>query len=58
MYLVASAEAISSVLADDRDKKQFPMQSMSRALQAPDLNYLILNKLMLMLIYVARRFKR
>lgn len=54
MYLAASAEGVSSVLAVERDKKQFPIHFISRALQGPELHCMILEKLVLALIYAAR----
>lgn len=58
MCLVASGEAISSVLTLDRDKKQLRIHFVSRALQGPALNYQILEKLVHALIYAATRLRR
>lgn len=52
VYLVASGEAILSVLTIERDKKKLPINFVSRALQGSELNYPILKKMVLTLIYV------
>lgn len=57
MYLVVSGEAISFVLVLERNKKQLPIQFMIRVLQGTELNYLILEKLVLTLIYVAMQLR-
>ncbi|KAI3740512.1 hypothetical protein L2E82_30973 [Cichorium intybus] len=58
MYLSASGEAISVVLVTERESKQSPVYFVSRALQGPEVNYPILEKLVLALIYAARRLRR
>lgn len=53
VYLAAFDEAISSVLTVERNKKQFPIHFVSRALQSPEVNYPVLEKLVLALFYAA-----
>ncbi|XP_023743054.1 uncharacterized protein LOC111891220 [Lactuca sativa] len=48
MYLSTSSEAISSVLAVEREGEQRPVYFGSRALQGPELNYPMLEKLILL----------
>lgn len=58
IYLTASSKAISLVLIVDRDKKQLRIHFVSRELQGPELNYQILEKLVLTLIYASKRLRR
>ncbi|KAL7589956.1 hypothetical protein Lser_V15G41281 [Lactuca serriola] len=58
VYLSMSGEAISSVLAVEREGEQRPIYFVSRALKGPELNYPTLEKLVLALIYAARRLRR
>ncbi|XP_052624863.1 uncharacterized protein LOC128132371 [Lactuca sativa] len=58
VYLSTSGEAISSVLAVEREGEQKPVYFVSRALQGPEINYPMLEKLVLELIYAARRLSR
>ena len=58
MYLSASEHAISSVLLVEREKQQMPVYFVSRALQGPEVNYPILEKLVLALVHGARRLRR
>ena len=44
IYLAASEEAISSMLAVEREGKQVPIHFVSRALQGPEVNYPALEK--------------
>nr|KAJ0211084.1 hypothetical protein LSAT_V11C400185560 [Lactuca sativa] len=55
MYLVASEEAISSMLVVEREGKQVPIHFVSGALQGLEVNYLALEKLILALVYAVRR---
>ncbi|GJT05989.1 reverse transcriptase domain-containing protein [Tanacetum coccineum] len=50
MYLAAAKEAISTVLMTERDGKQMPIYFVSRALQGSELNYTLIEKLILALI--------
>lgn len=58
MYLATFSEAVSSVLTVERGQKQLLIHFMSRALQGPEYNYPILEKLVLVLIYAARCLQR
>nr|GEW42607.1 reverse transcriptase domain-containing protein [Tanacetum cinerariifolium] len=55
MYLSASYEAISAVLMTERDAVQTLIYFVSRALQAPELNYTPMEKLVLALVCAAKR---
>nr|KAJ0216727.1 hypothetical protein LSAT_V11C300147310 [Lactuca sativa] len=57
MYLSTSGEAISSILDVEREGEQRPVYFVSRALQGPELNYPMVEKLVLALIYAARRLR-
>ncbi|GJX50022.1 reverse transcriptase domain-containing protein [Tanacetum coccineum] len=50
MYLAAAKKAISAVLMTERDGKQMPIYFVSRALQAPEVNYTLMEKLILALM--------
>nr|GEV93720.1 hypothetical protein [Tanacetum cinerariifolium] len=54
MYLSASYGAISAVLMTERDTVQIPIYFVSRALQAPELNYTPMEKLVLTLVCAAK----
>ncbi|GJX01849.1 reverse transcriptase domain-containing protein [Tanacetum coccineum] len=58
VYLEASKECISEILMAERGKDQRPVYFISRALQGPELNYPIMEKLVLALIHAARRLER
>ncbi|GJR15993.1 reverse transcriptase domain-containing protein [Tanacetum coccineum] len=58
MYLAASEESISAVLLAERGKKQIHVYFVSRNLQGAEIEYPKLEKLILALIYVARRLRR
>nr|GEU59888.1 reverse transcriptase domain-containing protein [Tanacetum cinerariifolium] len=58
MYLFASYEVISAVLMTERDTVQTPVYFVSRALQAPELNYTPIEKLVLALVCTAKRLRR
>nr|GEU60331.1 reverse transcriptase domain-containing protein [Tanacetum cinerariifolium] len=47
MYQTVAKEAISAVLMTERDRKQMPIYFVSRALQAPEVNYTSMEKLIL-----------
>nr|GEZ56396.1 reverse transcriptase domain-containing protein [Tanacetum cinerariifolium] len=49
MYLAATKEAISALLMTERDGKQMPVYFVSRALQGPEINYTLMEKLILAL---------
>ncbi|GJR50972.1 reverse transcriptase domain-containing protein [Tanacetum coccineum] len=58
VYLAASKECISVVLMAEKGKYQRPIYFVSKVLQGAELNYPIMEKLVLALIHVARRLKR
>ncbi|GKB61172.1 reverse transcriptase domain-containing protein, partial [Tanacetum coccineum] len=58
MYLSASYGAISAILMTERDTVQTPVYFVSRALQAPELNYTPMEKLILALVCTAKSFRR
>nr|GFA30443.1 reverse transcriptase domain-containing protein [Tanacetum cinerariifolium] len=47
MYLCVATEAVSAVLLAKRDSKQMPIYFISRALQAPEINYNPMEKLVM-----------
>nr|GEV95757.1 reverse transcriptase domain-containing protein [Tanacetum cinerariifolium] len=55
MYLSAFYGAISAVLMTERDTVQTPVYFVSRALQALELNYTPMEKLVLTLVYAAKK---
>ncbi|GKE08139.1 reverse transcriptase domain-containing protein [Tanacetum coccineum] len=58
VYLSASHGAISAGLMTERDKVQMPVYFVSRALQGPELNYTPMEKLVLALVFAAKRLRR
>ncbi|GKA49153.1 reverse transcriptase domain-containing protein, partial [Tanacetum coccineum] len=58
VYLAASYGAISAVLMTERDKVQTPVYFVSRVLQGPELNYSPIEKLVLSLVFAAKRLQR
>ncbi|GJT36872.1 reverse transcriptase domain-containing protein [Tanacetum coccineum] len=58
MYLSASEESISAVLLAERGKRQVSIYFVIRMLQGAELDYPELEKLILTLVYVARRLRR
>ncbi|GKB02044.1 reverse transcriptase domain-containing protein [Tanacetum coccineum] len=58
VYLFASHGAISAVLMTKRDTVQTPVYFVSRALQGPELNYTLMEKLVLALVFAAKRLRR
>ncbi|GJU56355.1 reverse transcriptase domain-containing protein [Tanacetum coccineum] len=55
MYLSASQGAVSAVLMTERDSIQTPVYFVSRALQGPELNYTPMEKLVLVMVFAAKR---
>lgn len=55
---MASNKAISSVLVLEREGRQLSVYVVSRALQGPKINYPVLEKLVLALVYAARCLRR
>ncbi|GJZ21791.1 reverse transcriptase domain-containing protein [Tanacetum coccineum] len=58
MYLCASKEAIIAVLLTKKESKQMLIYFVSRAVQAPEINYNSMEKLILDLVHVSRRLRR
>ncbi|GJT30232.1 reverse transcriptase domain-containing protein [Tanacetum coccineum] len=58
MYLAASTKSISVVLLAEREGKQISIYFVSRVLQGAELNYPILEKVILALVHAARRLRR
>nr|GEW80326.1 reverse transcriptase domain-containing protein [Tanacetum cinerariifolium] len=58
MYLSATYGAISAVLMTERGAAQTPIYFISRALQGPELNYSPMEKMVLSLIFAAKRLRR
>nr|GFC09354.1 reverse transcriptase domain-containing protein [Tanacetum cinerariifolium] len=58
MYLSATHGAISAVLLTKRRMVQTPVYFISRALQGPELNYSPMEKLVLSLVFAAKRLRR
>nr|GFB21329.1 reverse transcriptase domain-containing protein [Tanacetum cinerariifolium] len=58
MYLSATYGAISAVLMTERGTTQTPIYFISRALQGPELNYSPMEKLVLSLVFAAKRLRR
>ncbi|GJQ88956.1 reverse transcriptase domain-containing protein [Tanacetum coccineum] len=55
IYLYASYGAVSAVLMTERGTFQMPVYFVSRALQGPELNYAPMEKLVLELVFAAKR---
>nr|GEZ06455.1 reverse transcriptase domain-containing protein [Tanacetum cinerariifolium] len=58
MYMSATHGAISAVLMTERGIVQTPVYFISRALQGPELNYSLMEKLVLSLVFAAKRLRR
>ncbi|GJZ37797.1 reverse transcriptase domain-containing protein [Tanacetum coccineum] len=58
VYLSTSHGAISAVLMTERDKVQTAVYFVSRAMQGPELNYTPMEKLVLALVFAAKRLRR
>ncbi|GJX11599.1 reverse transcriptase domain-containing protein [Tanacetum coccineum] len=58
MYLSTFQGAVSAVLMTERDSIQTPVYFVSRALQGPELNYTPMEKLVLALVFAAKRLRR
>nr|GFA13634.1 reverse transcriptase domain-containing protein [Tanacetum cinerariifolium] len=58
MYSSATHGAISAVLMTERGTTQTPVYFISRALQGPELNYSPMEKLVLSLVFAAKRLRR
>nr|GEX02685.1 reverse transcriptase domain-containing protein [Tanacetum cinerariifolium] len=58
VYLAAAREAISAVLMTEREAKPMPDYFVSRALQASEINYTLMEKLVLAFVHARKRLKR
>nr|GEX45196.1 reverse transcriptase domain-containing protein [Tanacetum cinerariifolium] len=58
VYLSASHEAINAVLITERGMAQMTVYFISRPLQSPELNYTSMEKLVLLLVFAAKRLRR
>ncbi|GJR35988.1 putative reverse transcriptase domain, ribonuclease H-like domain protein [Tanacetum coccineum] len=58
MYIAASTKSISDVLLTEQEERQVPIYFVSRVLQGAEHNYPRLEKLILALVYAARRLQR
>nr|GEU95864.1 hypothetical protein [Tanacetum cinerariifolium] len=58
MYLCAAREAINAVLLTKKDSRQISIYFVSRALQAPEINYTSVEKVVLALVHATRRLRR
>ncbi|GKE18601.1 reverse transcriptase domain-containing protein, partial [Tanacetum coccineum] len=58
IYLAAAKEVISAVLMTERDEKQIPIYFVSRALRGPEINYTLMEKLVLALVSASKQLKR
>lgn len=58
LYLSTSKEVISAILLVERDKNQVPVYFITRLLQGAEMNYSIVEKLVLFLVYAVRRLRR
>ncbi|GJT89818.1 reverse transcriptase domain-containing protein [Tanacetum coccineum] len=58
IYLSASHRAVSAVLMTERRMAQTPVYFVSRTLQGPKLNYAPMEKLVLSLVFAAKRLRR
>ncbi|GKE67857.1 reverse transcriptase domain-containing protein [Tanacetum coccineum] len=58
MYLCAAREAVSAVLLTKRDSRQVPIYFVSHDLQTLEINYNLMEKLVLALVHAIRRLRR
>ncbi|GJR50329.1 reverse transcriptase domain-containing protein [Tanacetum coccineum] len=58
IYLSATHGAISAVLLTDRDSVQTPVYFVSKALKETEINYSAMEKLILALVFAAKRLRR
>ncbi|GJY90864.1 reverse transcriptase domain-containing protein [Tanacetum coccineum] len=58
MYLCVAREAISAVLLSKRDSRQMPIYFVSRVLQALEINYSPMEKVVLALVHATKRLRR
>nr|GEU62670.1 reverse transcriptase domain-containing protein [Tanacetum cinerariifolium] len=58
VYLSATYEAISAVLMTERGATQTPIYFINRILHVPELNYTLMEKLVMPLVFIAKRLQR
>nr|GEV27058.1 reverse transcriptase domain-containing protein [Tanacetum cinerariifolium] len=58
MYLFATYGAVSAILMTEKGTTQTPIYFISRALQGSELNYSPMEKLVLSLVFIAKRLRR
>nr|GEY27221.1 reverse transcriptase domain-containing protein [Tanacetum cinerariifolium] len=58
VHLAAAREAVSAVLMTEREAKKMSVYFVSRALQGPEINYMLMEKLVLALVHASKRLKR
>ncbi|GJT11217.1 reverse transcriptase domain-containing protein [Tanacetum coccineum] len=58
VYLAVAKETVSAVLMTEKEAKQMPIYFVSRALRGPELNYTLMEKLVLALVHASKRLKR
>ncbi|GKD18927.1 reverse transcriptase domain-containing protein [Tanacetum coccineum] len=58
MYLFASQGAVGAILMMEKDSIHTPVYFVSRPLQGPELNYTLIEKLVLTLVFAAKRLRR
>nr|GEZ80524.1 reverse transcriptase domain-containing protein [Tanacetum cinerariifolium] len=58
VYIAAVKETVSAVLMTEREAKQMPIYFVSRALRGPELNYTLMEKLVLALVHASKHLKR
>nr|GEU32730.1 reverse transcriptase domain-containing protein [Tanacetum cinerariifolium] len=58
VYLAATKETVSAVPMTEKEAKQMPIYFVSRALRGPELNYTLMEKLILALVHTSKRLKR
>ncbi|GJW81219.1 reverse transcriptase domain-containing protein [Tanacetum coccineum] len=58
IYLAAPKKAVSVVLMTERETKQMLIYFVSRTLRGPEVNYTLMEKLVLALVHASKRLKR
>ncbi|GJZ58651.1 reverse transcriptase domain-containing protein [Tanacetum coccineum] len=58
IYLATAKETVSAVLMTERETKQMPIYFVSRALRGPEINYTLMENLVLALVHASKRLKR
>nr|GEY18603.1 reverse transcriptase domain-containing protein [Tanacetum cinerariifolium] len=58
VYLAAATKVVSAILMTKREAKQIPIYFVSHALQGPEINYTLVEKLVVALVHANKRLKR